>query len=135
MKKDEPESGIGEKELDTLEKSFNELWSSMNPEDRQSYSDTLRSIIRSELENLIFDTKCDGELEPKEKSLTDIATEDPLDERSETMPEAEHRRRRERKKKRERWSKEIKKKQEKRHKCQKKSLKEELQRWKTLAEI
>ena len=135
MKKEEESDGIGEKELDTLEKSFNDLWSSMNPDDRQNYSDTLRSIIRSELENLIFDTKCDDNSEPEEKSLTDIATEDPLDERSETMPEAEQRRRRERKKKRERRSKEIRKKQEKRHTCQKKSLKEELQRWKTLADI
>ena len=99
----------------------------------------LKSIIRAEIERVLFDLKCDDDLdnftEPelskeKDTNSTDINTVD-----EETMVQADRRRKKRWAKQREEHRKEIKRKQNQRHRCRKQRVTKEhtvFNRWKEL---
>lgn len=124
------------KEEDDLQDRFNNIWNSLGDSQRESYEARLRSIIKAELTNLVFDMKCD-DYRSTMKGHTSPVSDDTtiVDERAETITQASARRAKERKKKREKIAREIEKKKNHRAKCRQKQLTEELQRWKVLADI
>jgi len=99
----------------------------------------LKSIIRAEIERVLFDMKCDKPLdtikEPetiKDKDNISLGLSN-MDE--ETMVQADRRRKKKWAKQREEYRKEIKRKQDNRHKCRKQRVTKEhtvFNRWKEL---
>ena len=99
----------------------------------------LKSIIRAEIERVLFDMKCDKPLDTIEEPET-IKDKDNIslglsnmDE--ETMVQADRRRKKKWAKQREEYRKEIKRKQDNRHKCRKQRVTKEhtvFNRWKEL---
>ena len=99
----------------------------------------LKSIIRAEIERVLFDLKCDSQLdnftEPelsqdKDTTSLDLNTVD-----EETMVQADRRRKKRWAKQREEHRKEVKRKQDQRHKCRKQRVTKEqtvFNRWKEL---
>tara|TARA_Y100000310_G_scaffold146796_1_gene146111 strand:+ start:20 stop:421 length:402 start_codon:yes stop_codon:yes gene_type:complete len=133
MKKKKTDINEPDDSLDLLEKSFEDLWSSLEVKDKNSFQSQLRGIIRDEMEALLFDIKCDASGEAFNRDPTEPYYR-PIDieEGSETMDQASIRRRKEANARRKNWKSQIEKKKSQRHKCR---LNEELERWKVLADI